>query len=278
MRFSSVFHSEKFGYEYVDFSSLEFRSNEAYAFNRSFRVYDTLGDGNTQHSPSTPIRPELLYDFLASLLRHLTEQFQLMAQGRLNREEFFRLVDRRLHSDLSSDRHGNEVLEFASTVVWQSKQDDAGNVHVKRRWYSLDERKITSSASKIHDRRYLEVEEWQTGTPQAMLGTIMRFREYASQWERFVLAVQIQEWAARRQEWTPNLIEFLGWDKQMQVEPLGYWDAHSLKLVYETLRDFCQAFRMIAYAERYAKSVTESAAERKQKQEVAAASVPTENL
>jgi hypothetical protein len=187
----------------------------------------------------------------------------LMTEGRLNREEFFRSVDRRLYSDLTSDRFGNEVLDFAATVVWQSKQDDAGNVQVKRRWYSLDERKITANANKIHDRRYLEVEEWQTGTPQAMLGTIMRFREYASPWERFVLAVQIQEWASRRGEWTPNIVEFLGWDKNIRVEP--YWDANALKLVFETLRDFCQAFRMIAYAERYAKSVTESAIERKQK-------------
>ena len=69
--FTSIAHSDNLAYRY-----------DSDAYSRSplvcsqFRLYETLGDGNTAHTPDMDIAPERLTDYLQSALKFMLSEDQ----------------------------------------------------------------------------------------------------------------------------------------------------------------------------------------------------------
>ena len=130
--------------------------------------YATYGDGLTQHSPMYGLRPESTIDFLYSLGDHLLH----------NPDRF---------GDASSGWAYDEpeqTIAFLASVKWKEG---------KPRYYSFNDRKVSSTDSKRYDKRWAEIPEWANGT----LTSVYRLFFNNLPMDRFRqihLLVQIKEW------------------------------------------------------------------------------------
>ena len=110
--------------------------------------YDTYGDGMVQHSPEYPAMDEDFGDYCGSLAVFILE-------GGTDAEKALEMLSQTLWWG-----HTNQAdIQFAMTVKHDEK---------KRRWYSKQERKISSADSKRNDRRWEEIAEWMDGTMPAV--------------------------------------------------------------------------------------------------------------
>jgi hypothetical protein len=129
-------------------------------------MFQTYGDGLTQHAPSTPALKEDMADYLASLASWLVNNPGDIEEVR----RFYDPIQRR------------KVL-FAATI----KHKD------KRQWYSMVEEKVSSADSRRHDRRWNEVPDWANGSAEAIFRLCL-----ADHWgtlERYQAALQIESMA-----------------------------------------------------------------------------------
>ena len=129
-RFASIASSDKLAYVYASDHHYDGRA----PISSHFRFYETCGDGLTAHSPSAPISVGMLADYLFSL-----------AQAMASDNELIDAAGYEVRSGIAPNRD----IRFAQSVVFK----DNG----KRRWVSREERKVTASETKRHDRRYEEV-------------------------------------------------------------------------------------------------------------------------
>lgn len=81
------------------------------------------------------------------------------------------------------------AIEFAAGLVFRPT-DTAGNI--KRRFWSLELRKVSSNLALQHDRRYEEFTEWMNGSPEAILRILMP--SYASPFMRYCYISAVREW------------------------------------------------------------------------------------
>lgn len=112
--------------------------------------YDTYGDGMTQHSHELPIHLDDMEDFLASLAVYLTEG------AGSDRQIHIELVERNWPKNYSLS---NQRILFLAGL----RQKDG-----KTTYFSLTENKVSSSDSKRHDKRWVEVPDWADGSPAAV--------------------------------------------------------------------------------------------------------------
>lgn len=107
-------------------------------------MFQTFGDGLTQHGYETVVPGLHFEDFCGSLAKYLQET-EFSAE---DREGFASYMFR---FDMPSARR----IEFALGVKHNPK---------KTAWYSLQEMKVSSADSKRHDKRWTEVPAWADGS------------------------------------------------------------------------------------------------------------------
>ena len=75
-KFASIANSAKFGYSF-DSDKWEYRVNPF--LTQKFRMFETMGDGMTQHSHDWPVTEEYAIDYLFSLAVILLEDEEIVA-------------------------------------------------------------------------------------------------------------------------------------------------------------------------------------------------------
>lgn len=147
----------------------------------AFRAYQTYGDGLTQHSSDWPITSEQFADYMVSLAK------AMLADGELAEHLHFTIAR----------APNRKAIEFAASIVFKpadGEEEVSGcyRREKKTRYYSLEERKVTSADAKQYDKRYQKVESWCDGSPSAIYRMLLP--EHADGLERYQWAHAIHQW------------------------------------------------------------------------------------
>jgi hypothetical protein len=132
-----------------------------------------------------------------------------------------------------------DAIQFAATVIYK----DSDKQYSKRRYFSVQERKIASAAAKQYDKRYVELSSEHDGTPEAIYRILTP--DYADGMQAYAYAEAIREWL------------------QAQPTPKGYMDtpgvflkwfedrekASALHAAYRACKAACQAHKYRKEAE-----------------------------
>lgn len=133
-RFASIAQPGKIGYMYDPTSySGGFISSH-------MKFYETYGDGLTMHSPGAPISLGMFADYLFSLAAAMQDNVELIQACAY---------------EFRAGRVSNPEVAFALSVTYKEG---------KTRYYSRDERKVSSSPAKRHDKRYQEITSRHDGS------------------------------------------------------------------------------------------------------------------
>ncbi len=136
------------------------------------------------------VGPNHLADYLASLAEAM-------------------LADRTLGNTAVSvlmDRPSVESIQFAASLVCKPTDLDGS----KPRFWSLDQRTVSSSLSKQHDKRYRRFADWMDGSPAAILRTLTP--DYGSPFLRYCRVEAVRDWVLTQNEGAmemPGL--YVGW-------------------------------------------------------------------
>lgn len=109
------------------------------------QVFETYGDNLTQHSGAWTAQFSELTDVCLSLTAAIVAD---------------PLNDTWRQLDYVMRDTGSEVLQFVLSIKYRED---------KPQWYSIADRKLSSSESKRHDRRWEKVEHWMDGSPATAL-------------------------------------------------------------------------------------------------------------
>lgn len=173
--FASIAHPEKYGYA---FDSDSYSGNTVYS---CFRMFETMGDGLTQHSGDWSVTWEYVIDYLYSLASAMQTDDDLIAATA------YAVTRKPL----------TEAIEFAASVVWKDSDDN----YDKRRFYSLEQRKIGGRA-KQYDKRYKEISVYQDGTRASILNMVTP--DYADGLMRFQYAMAVNEYSFNQKKSIPE--------------------------------------------------------------------------
>jgi hypothetical protein len=196
-------------------------------------MFETYGDGLCQHSGDWPITNEYMADFLAGL-----------ATAMLTDEELANTVCYEIAQGPKV-----EDIEFAASVVFKPREavaadSWASSYEAKDRYYSIAERKISSSPAKQHDKRYARVEQWNNGSPAAIYRMLLP--EFAKDLERYAWAHDIRTWVLKQPANSPLYMplpaEFLEWKMQRD-------GAQDLRRAFSACRAIVESYRLRASAE-----------------------------
>lgn len=145
-----------------------FESSSISAFGSYF---ETLGDGNTQHTPCVPVGMRHLEDFCLSLLAHLWAE----------------------ETDLSVWNLAASVWPRSWTTAtkceWYKALRYSADVRI---WVNLTHLKKSKDSDKQHDSRWIQLPEWADGSSES----VIRFMEIESKGaqvlQRIVAAIQMR--------------------------------------------------------------------------------------
>ena len=187
-KFESISHSDTHGYAY----DTDGWSSDA-QLHTNFRMFQTYGDGLCQHSSDWPVTKEFTADYLLSLAAAMLADVEL--------------ADYLLYR--VSDKPSDDSIAFAASVVFKAI-DETHSWEKKTRYFSVSEKKITSSDTKQYDKRYQRVESWCDGKADAIYR--MLIPEYSSGLERLQYATAIRDWLMRQENgWMELPARFLKW-------------------------------------------------------------------
>jgi hypothetical protein len=164
-KFPSLAYPAKYGYIY-DSGSWKTHA----LVDMHMLMFETYGDGHTQHSPELPIVEQFTADYLNSLAAAMLADPELADTMTWR---FPHLPD-------------PARIAFAASVI---DNDETG--YAKPRYYSLEFLKVTS-ADKRHDKRWERIERRHDGSGGAIYN--MLHQDYARGLENFVLADAIRGW------------------------------------------------------------------------------------
>ena len=196
-KFASIGQPNLFGYAY---ESGAWDSNAQ--INAHFRMFQTYGDGLTQHSGDWGVTTEFFSDYLFSL-----------ADLMLRDEEVADTLRYTLNCGPTA-----EQIEFCASVKF-TPANDTDYWEKKRRYYSVEEKKISSSDSKRYDKRYSEVDKNCDGSADAIYR--MLIPEYADGLKKYIFAHDIHAWCmgafGSSRPWMEMPAKFLTWTKDDEV-------------------------------------------------------------
>jgi len=237
---------------YRKFASIEFSNKYGYAFDSSvfdskaqvsdhWRMFETGGDGLTQHSPDWGITREHMADYMASLA--------VAMKGRLISTTNFNLLERACDDDdenvqflpdgelISYVRHDFECkptiadIEFAASVRY---------VEGKYRWYSIKEGRISSSESKRHDKRYEEVRPEHDGSAKSIYGLLVGI--FPNALRAYNYAAAIYDWTragdSSKKPWMLSPAKFLDWTKDS-------YESDRLEAAHYACQSLCEGYRLL---------------------------------
>lgn len=206
-KFPSIARPAEYGYAY-DSSKHEYDA----PIDSHFRMYQTYGDGVIQHSYDWPVTWDHFADYCGSLAAAMVADEELTAH---------------LVYTFLSCRVDPRSFEFAAGVVFKPLSADEPWER-KPRYFSVSERKITSSPAREFDKRYRRVENWCDGSAAAIFRMVCP--EYADGLEKYQVAAALYDWtrADDSRPWMPRPSEFLkitqnDLDKSVAIE--NAWNA-----------------------------------------------------
>lgn len=214
-KFASIANSDKFGYA---FDSDKWEYNQTPFLNQKFRMFDTCGDGMIQHSHDWPVTEDFAIDYLFSFAAVLLDDAEIAS----NYGHMFHAQPRQ------------EALRFAAGLVFDPEKDKEWN---KKRYYSMGELKVSRNSKLQFDTRYKELNEYQDGTPTAILALVMP--KYADGLEMWQYADAVRTWAA-------DNLKKNSWMEMPAVQLKWFESAKSIRGSqadqYQLARDFRDAF------------------------------------
>jgi hypothetical protein len=226
-RFPSILQPDKYGYTF-DSGPMDYSSRHEVC--RYFRQYETYGHGLVQHSHAWPITRTFMHDYLASLAAYLVANPEQPG----DEETFTQTLAYEF-----SDGPSVDAMDFCASVVYR----ESDNKWTKRRYYSVQERKI-GNKSKEHDKRYQEIKEWNDGRPMAIYRMLVG--EWPTALKCYSYAKVIKDWTAKQPKmWMPVVPEFLEWK-----EFTGKYDspetekAEILDASYDLIKDVLERYRL----------------------------------
>lgn len=239
-KFQSIQNAAEFGYSY---------DSEAWTaqapINARFRMYKTYGDGLTQHSGDWAVTSEYFADYMVSLTQ------AMLGDSELAKELHYLLV--------RSPR--DEAIAFAASIEF--KPAEGCTMYEKKpRYFSISEKKVTSSDSKQYDKRYSKVESFHDGSPSAIYAMILP--DCADGLERYQWATAIYHWTMdneRQGRYMQLPAVFLQWTDDSDK-------AREMRDAFEAAWNVVESYRLRSAAEtsvsqferRASKSSTEVAA------------------
>ena len=203
----------------------EFTTN--WVIERFWRMFQTFGDGMTQHSADYPVTKEALGDFLFSLASFLLEN--------LSDEEFIREVA----FDVWQGPKQGEI-EFASSIRFKESDRE----YMKQRFFSIREQKIGTRKKCEFDKRYEQIGDWCDGGAKAIFRIITAGQEYMGGLEALVKANAIYrhmmlEPGSDHREWMDSPADFLNWFGESRDEREKRKDAaKNIRLGLAAVLDF----------------------------------------
>jgi hypothetical protein len=228
-KFASLKEPAKYGYAF----DTDCYDSTAF-FSDKLRMFETYGDGLCQHSREWAVQVESLADYLASLATAmLAGDEELIKHARWEFRE---------HTDVAA-------IEFAASVVFKPVKREDGQpltYEKTRRYYSMEERKISAAPAKEYDKRYQRIESWCDGSVEAIYRMIIP--QYAKGMEFYAYADAIRNWCLDcnhkdRPVWYGLTAQFLKWfggDRQK---------AQDLRYAWNACRGIFQAYDARAEAE-----------------------------
>lgn len=209
VRFPSLMHPTELGYA---FDSSAYRRDNG-GIESKFRAYHTYGHGLTQHSNDWSITYEHLGDYLASLATYMLKNRP--ASLEVNQEDPDLSESERTHRELYRalsyivlERPRQEQIEFAASIIWKESDEE----YRKRRYYSIELKKITKDREKEHDKRYKQIERSDDGSAEAVLRMIVP--QHCDGMDRYCYAVAITDWFhTQPHKWCESAAYLVGWWK-----------------------------------------------------------------
>lgn len=206
----SVLNNSKIAYQLSDEWNWELKGNAPLSMH--LMQYETFGDNTTQHSRAWCTQWADLTDACLSLTK------AILAEPNY---ETWRVLVRDFHES------NKEVIDFVQTVVYKENKDQ---------FFSLQFRKLSSSDSKRHDKRWTKVETWMDGTPQACLSILLN-------------GVGTTDWFSKLC-WADDLRTAIGypmWEDYFKPVKDITGDWHQ---AFQALRSACRALIALDYASR----------------------------
>ena len=243
----------------VKFPSMQFPAKWTYAYDSEawhsraevdthFEMYETYGDGLTQHSGEWSITTEYLSDYLASLSAFLLGKGdpKYPWQNQMEQEDYDKILQ---HMGYEFARRPTvQAIEFAAGVVFKPAENCEWR-EKKTRYYSVqDGLKVSTSESKRHDKRYAEVEKWCDGSVGAIFR--MLIPEFSDALGKYAYASAIRDWCyAKPGREGPYFnagfpAQFLNWETYKDTEK-----ARNLHYAYNSLKALCESRHLRYVAE-----------------------------
>lgn len=178
--------------------------------------YETYGDGTCQHSRSWPAQWSELTDVCLSFARAIVADPSNDAWHQLNYV---------MHTV------GEDTLRFALGIKYRKD---------KAQWYNLSERKLSSSESKRHDKRWEQVQSWMDGSPATALSIVLNNNSSVDWLSRLAIADDLR-----------TLANYPCWEDYFKpvMELPGDWHQ-----AFVAFRDCCRAISSLDHAKRVADS------------------------
>jgi len=200
------------------FTPNRWSTDNPHSIHPSLAMYKTFGDGDTAHTPDGPVTIEYMLDCLASLAAEALDNPKLGYHA----------------DDLLHSRYTDRDFAFAKSVKYR---------HGKRRYYSAAERKVSTSQSKLWDKRYGEILPWMDGSVDSIYGVLSS--EHDGILECLVLRSEIHDWLLYNYDWC--LSQLPGEMFKSAGKPiLGHEQAVQLDRVYHFAAEICRAQKRLA--------------------------------
>ena len=163
----SVLQPGKVGYRLSDDYDWQVRGNAPLSY--YITQFDTYGDGLIQHSGAfcsqwsnlTDVCLSLTAAVLADPLNPSWKQLDMIFRGT-----------------------SKALIEFVRTIKFREDKDQ---------WFSLSERKLTTSKSKQFDRRWEKVESWMDGSAGASVSIILKDESHIDWLQKLAWAQDVRE-------------------------------------------------------------------------------------
>lgn len=177
-RFKSLLNPDKYGFAYDTDGDWNKYYHTVQPLDWKAWMFETLGDGFTQHSPLAPVGAELFADYCLSLAQFILE----MPDD--PEHTIFRFGIVHLSKDLA---------DFAFQVRKTEKEIEAGT----RKWFNLQERKLSTNPAKQHDKRWNEIHCTEDGSTGGAFNVIMAIKTRADLLERYTILSDLLEAGTR---------------------------------------------------------------------------------
>ncbi len=217
--FASIAEPNTIGYAYDSESWV----NHAQV-SSNFRMFQTYGDGLTQHSGDHPITTDYTTDYLMSLA------VSMLASDELTERLYYTLMREPSIAE----------IEFAASVVFKPMSDEQP-WEKKTRYYSVEQKKITTNSEKAHDKRYNRVEAKHTGQHTAIYDMLVPY--YADGLQMLLYANAIHRWAMKTEgQWMPLPLIFLKWIPE-EYSSDNQTKARESRDAVDLIRNVCESWR-----------------------------------